>query len=89
MSQGMGNLENITGNPGGSPLISFVGRGDPGVFPCHTDPWGNIITTPSCTVTPPLPAADYSRSYRYKDWAIYAQDSFRISPKLTLNYGVR
>ena len=89
VAQGMGSLENITGNPGGSPLISFVGRGDPGVFPCHTDAWGNIITTPSCTVTPPLGPADYSRSYRYKDWAIYAQDSFRVSPRLTLNYGMR
>jgi Carboxypeptidase regulatory-like domain len=89
VSQGMGSLENITGNPGGSPLISFVGRGDPGVFPCHTDPEGNLIVTPSCTVTPPLAPADYSRSYRYNDWAIYAQDSFRATTKLTLNYGVR
>ncbi len=89
VSQGMGSLENITGNPGGSPLISFVGRGDPGVFPCHTDAWGNMITTPACTVIPPLPPADYSRSYRYKDWAVYAQDSFRITPRLTLNYGMR
>ncbi len=90
VSQGMGSLENITGNPGGSPLVSFAGRVNAnGVFPCHTDAEGNIIATPSCEVSPPLGAADYSRSYRYNDWAIYAQDSFRATPRLTLNYGLR
>jgi len=89
VAQGMGSLANVTGNPGGSPLISFVGRGAAGVFPCHTDAEGNLIVTPSCTVTPPLAPADYSRSYRYKDWALYAQDSFRVTQKLTINYGMR
>ncbi len=43
----------------------------------------------SSIVTPPVSAASYARSYRYKDWAVYAQDSFRIKPRLTLNYGLR
>ena len=30
-----------------------------------------------------------ARSYRYKDWAMYAQDSYKLTPRLTLNYGVR
>ena len=29
------------------------------------------------------------RSYRYKDWALYGQDSLRLTPRLTLNYGLR
>ena len=36
-----------------------------------------------------MPSADYARSYRYKDWALYAQDSFRLTNKLTINYGLR
>ena len=44
---------------------------------------------PASVVTPPLNPANYGRSYRYKDWAVYAQDSFRIIPRLTLNYGLR
>jgi hypothetical protein len=43
----------------------------------------------SSVVQPPLSAAAYARSYRYKDWAIYGQDSFRLTPRLTLNYGLR
>ena len=45
----------------------------------------------------PLPAqfrrrsvqASYARSYRYKDWAYYGEDSYKVSPKLTLNFGLR
>jgi hypothetical protein len=40
-------------------------------------------------VTPPLSSPSVARSYRYNDFAIYAQDSFRIKPRLTLNYGLR
>lgn len=40
-------------------------------------------------VTPPLPSPSVARSYRYNDFAFYAQDSFRVLPRLTLNYGLR
>ena len=96
LQQGMDGLTNIYGNPGGSPLISYVPRLAPNVLPCVATPefWAtnatsDLIQTPSCAVTPPLSAADYARSYRYQDWAAYASDSFRVTRKLTINYGLR
>jgi hypothetical protein len=94
---GINNLVNSDGNPAGSSLVSYAFRANPnGALPCVATPqfWStnastDLIQTPGCTVTPPLGPAQYGRSYRYKDWAIYAQDSFRITPRLTINYGVR
>ena len=73
-----------------TPLVQFTGRvSAEGALPCDTNIYGEPIVTPSCTVTPPLPAASYARSYRYKDWDLFAMDSFRITRRLTINYGLR
>lgn len=93
----MNDLTNIAGNSNGSQLVTFEGRVDPqGKLPCTANPgyWltnspSDLNTTSGCTVTPPLGPAGYARSYRYKDWALYANDSFRLTPRLTLNYGLR
>lgn len=86
----LNDLTNIAGNPGGAQLINFQARVNPqGQLPCHTDIYGNLIDSPSCAVTPPLSSAVYGRSYRYKDWAFYAQDSYKITPRFTFNYGLR
>ena len=45
--------------------------------------------TGACEVTPPAGAPSFARSYRYKDWATYAQDSYKATQRLTVNYGVR
>jgi len=82
-----GGLDNIiTGN-----LVLFQVAVDPkGKFPCVRDPnTGLLIQTASCTVTLPAAAPSFNRDYRYKDWAAYAQDSWRVNPRLTFNYGVR
>jgi outer membrane receptor protein involved in Fe transport len=76
-------------------LSNFTAAVNPaGKFPCFAGAYlgasrGDLIPTPGCTVTPPLTAPNFNRSNRYKDWALYAEDSWRFTPKLTLNYGVR
>ncbi|MFZ0686850.1 MAG: TonB-dependent receptor [Terriglobales bacterium] len=95
----MSDLLNTAGNAGGSQLVAFTARVNPnGAVPCPNNPWGELIGTQpdgsnACpadsVVTPPLTSAVYGRSYRYKDWAVYAQDSFRFTPRLTINYGLR
>lgn len=86
----MNDLINAAANPGGSQLFSFQARVNPnGVLPCPYDITGTLIQSSSCAVTPPLSPASYGRSYRYKDWAVYAMDSYRMTPRLTLNFGLR
>jgi hypothetical protein len=74
-------------------LKSFQVAVDPqGKFPCQSLSYPSnktLIVTPACSVTLPASSPSFSRSYRYKDWAIYAEDSFRITPRLTINYGLR
>jgi hypothetical protein len=66
-----------------------------GAFPCDVGAYtgggkgGNPILTPACTLTYPLSDPSFNRSDRYKDWALYAQDSWKVTPRLTLNYGLR
>ncbi len=44
---------------------------------------------PGDTVTLPVGPPDFTRSNRYHDFAFYGQDSWRLSPRFTLNYGLR
>ncbi len=69
----------LTGN-----LYSFTAAVSPqGKFPC------GATVTPDCTLTLPVGPPDFSRSNRYHDWAAYVQDSWKVTPRLTLNLGVR
>ncbi len=76
----------VTGN-----LVLFEAAINPqGKYPCFRNPTtGTIIQTPSCTITLPVTEPVFARSYRYSDWSLYAGDSFRLTSKLTLNYGTR
>lgn len=69
----------------------FAGAADPqGELPCVQNYLtGQLEQTPQCTLNPPVGQPSFARSNRFHDWAAYAQDSWRATPRLTLNYGVR
>ncbi len=83
-STGLDNLVNGT-------LTNFQAAVNPqGKVPCYRDfLTQTLIQNSGCTLTLPATQPSFARSYRYDDWAIYAQDSWRFRPRLTLNYGLR
>jgi hypothetical protein len=72
-------------------LFQFQAAVNPkGALPCVVDPYTGVFTqTPGCSINLPATPPAFARSNRFHDWAVYAQDSFRVKPKFTFNYGVR
>lgn len=97
LQDSLNDLLNVAGTPGGSQLVSFeAGVNAQGKLPCTANPgyWVSGSTSdlnidPACAFTSSPTSASYGRSYRYKDWALYGQDSYQATPRLTLNYGLR
>jgi outer membrane receptor protein involved in Fe transport len=84
LDSGLDNL--ISGN-----IYQFQGAISPqGEFPCYRDPsTGAPIQTPACTLTLPVGPPAFNRNYRYNDSAAYGQDSWKVTPRFTLNLGLR
>jgi hypothetical protein len=72
-------------------LFQFEAAVDPkGALPCVRNPYTGALTqTPGCTINLPASAPQFARSNRFHDWAVYGQDSFKLTNQLTMNYGVR
>jgi hypothetical protein len=80
-------------------LVNFVSGGlgflqvavDPQQkYPCTIDKTtGTYQQTPACTIDLPVASPNFSRSNRYQDGAAYATDTYKVTPKFTLNYGLR
>lgn len=80
------NFGNAVDNLLNGRLRQFQGAVDPqGKFPC-ADP---AHPDPTCLLSLPASPPSFSRSNRYKEFALYAQDSWRLTPRFTLNLGVR
>jgi hypothetical protein len=71
-------------------LYQFQGAVYPqGQFPCSRNSANHYVVTPSCLLTLPVGEPSFNRNNRYNDGAFYAQDSWKLTPKLTVNLGVR
>lgn len=72
-------------------LFEFEAAVNPnGTLPCVRNQYTGVITqTPACSITLPASSPAFARSERFHDWAVYAQDSWKATPRATINYGVR
>jgi hypothetical protein len=87
---------NQSGNAGA--LSNFISGGlgllqvaiDPqGKYPCYRNAAGAYQVTAACTLQLPVSSPNFSRANNYLDGAAYANDSWKVSPKFTVNLGVR
>ncbi len=60
-----------------------------GATPGVTTSNGTAPFDPTCTVTTPVSQPNFSRSNRYNEGAAFANDSWKATPRLTLNAGLR
>jgi len=82
-------------------IYNFQGAIYPqGKFPCQHTPGtpgsdggpgsgGVAIPTPDCTLTLPVGPPAFGRNNMYNDGNFYANDSWKLTPRFTLNLGVR
>ncbi len=71
-------------------LFQFQGASYPqGKYPCVKNEQGQTQVTPDCTLNLPVGAPSFNRNNRYNDAAFYAQDSWKVTPRLTVNLGLR
>ena len=73
------------GNTNGESLSNFI-TGNLASFSVAIDPKGQF---PGGTLATPVGPPSFSRSNRYWEWAVYANDSIRYTPRLTFNFGLR
>jgi len=60
-----------------------------GNYPCKKDITGAYTVDAACEMTLPANSPSFKRNYHYNDGAFYGQDSWKITPRLTLNGGLR
>ena len=80
-STAAGGIQNlVTGD-----LAVFEAAVNPnGSLPCVKNPYtGTLTQTAACSVTLPATSPSFARSERFHDWAAYAQDAFKITPKFS------
>ncbi len=71
-------------------LNQFLSAVDPqGKYPCTRNSAGQYVVDSSCLLQLPVGQPYFSRNNRFNDGNFYVQDSWKVTPRLTLNLGVR
>lgn len=79
------NLSTSVNNLINGQLVGFQAAIYPqGKFPCV----GGVVTA-ACTLTLPVGPPNFSRSNRQHAAALYTQDAWKVTPRLTVNLGLR
>ena len=61
-----------------------------GKYPCVKSlTTGLQVVTPACTITTPISLPVFGRSNRYQEFAGFVNETWRATPRLTLNVGLR
>ena len=85
LTNGLANL--VSGN-----IYQFQGALYPqGKFPCVKNENGSYTgnINAGCTLNLPATEPAFNRNFIYNDASLYAQDSWKVTPRLTLNLGLR
>jgi len=72
-------------------LFQFEAAVDPnGALPCVRNAYtGKLVPSAGCSIHLPASSPSFARSDRFRDWAVYAQDAWKMTPRFTANYGLR
>jgi hypothetical protein len=60
-----------------------------GQYPCSRDSAGHYIVNSTCLLQLPVGQPGFSRDNRFNDGNFYLQDAWKVTPRLTLNLGLR
>ncbi len=83
LSTGLANLTAGT-------IYQFQGAIYPqGEYPCPKNEQGQVQVSPACTLTLPVGPPAFNRNYIYNDFSLYGTDAWKVTPRLTLNLGLR
>jgi outer membrane receptor protein involved in Fe transport len=85
-------VDSLSRSAGLGPALSALVAGQFSEIRVAIDPQGKYpcsVAPTNCNVSLPVSAPNFSRSNRYHEFALYAQDSWKIRPRFTVNLGLR